>query len=113
LNASEGRIAKNAKWFKAFWLDLDCGENKPYETQSIALDALKQFVTDTGLPRPTIVNSGRGVHVYWVLTAPIFYNDWKPTAEAFKKFCAAYHLHADPSVTADAARILRVPETLN
>jgi hypothetical protein len=113
LNASEGRTAKNAKWFKAFWLDLDCGEGKPYETQSVALDALKQFVTDTGLPRPTIVNSGRGVHVYWILATPIFYNDWKPTAEAFKKFCAAYHLHADPSVTADAARILRVPETLN
>ena len=89
LNASEGRTAKNAKWFKAFWLDLDCGEGKPYETQSVALDALKQFVTDTGLPRPTIVNSGRGVHVYWILATPIFYNDWKPTAEAFKKFCAA------------------------
>ena len=113
LNASEGRTAQNAKWFKAFWLDLDCGENKPYETQAEALDALKQFVKDTGLPRPTIVNSGRGLHVYWTLTQPIFYNDWKPTAEAFKKFCAAYNLYADPAVTADAARILRIPETLN
>jgi len=113
LNASEGRIAQNAKWFKAFWLDLDCGENKPYETQADALDALKQFVKDTGLPRPTLVNSGRGIHVYWTLTQPIFYNDWKPTAEAFKKFCAAYNLYADPAVTADAARILRIPETLN
>jgi hypothetical protein len=113
LNASEGRVAQNAKWFKSFWLDLDCGENKPYENQAVALDALKQFVKDTGLPRPTIVNSGRGVHAYWTLTKAIFYNDWKPTAEAFKKFCAAYDLKADPAVTADAARILRIPETLN
>ena len=113
LNASEGRTAQNAKWFKAFWVDLDCGENKPYETQAVALDALKQFVKDTGLPRPTIVNSGRGVHAYWTLTKAIFYNDWKPSAEAFKKFCAAYDLKADPAVTADAARILRIPETLN
>lgn len=113
LNAAEGRTAQNAKWFKSFWLDLDCGESKPYETQSDALDALKQFVKDTGLPRPTIVNSGRGVHAYWTLTEAIFYNDWKPTAEAFKKFCAAYDLKADPAVTADAARILRIPETLN
>ena len=67
----------------------------------------------TGLPRPTLVNSGRGVHAYWTLTEPIYYNDWKPTAEAFKKFCAAYNLKADPAVTADAARILRIPETLN
>jgi len=113
LNASEGRTAQNAKWFKAFWLDLDCGENKPYETQAQAIDALKEFVQTTGLPRPTLVNSGRGVHAYWALTETIFYNDWKPTAEAFKKFCASYNLYADPAVTADAARILRIPETLN
>lgn len=113
LNDEEGRTAQNAKWFKSFWLDLDCGESKPYETQSDALDALKGFVKVTGLPRPTIVNSGRGLHAYWPLTEPIYYNDWKPTAEAFKKFCAAYSLKADPAVTADAARILRIPETLN
>jgi hypothetical protein len=113
LNASEGRTAQNAKWFKSFWLDLDCGENKPYETQAQAIDALKEFVQTTGLPRPTLVNSGRGVHAYWALTETIFYNDWKPTAEAFKKFCASYNLYADPAVTADAARILRIPETLN
>jgi len=110
---TEGRTAKNAKWFKAFWLDLDCGDSKPYGTQALALDALRQFVKTTGLPRPTIVNSGRGIHVYWTLTETINYNDWKPTAETLKKFCAMYNLHADPVVTADAARILRVPETLN
>jgi hypothetical protein len=113
LRAEEGRTAQNAKWFKAFWLDLDCGEDKPYESQTDAIEALKGFVKVTGLPRPTIVNSGRGVHAYWTLTTPIFYNDWKPTAEAFKKFCAIYNLKADPAVTADAARILRIPETLN
>ena len=93
----EGRTAKNAKWFKAFWLDLDCGENKPYDTQASALDALRIFVKATGLPRPTIVNSGRGIHVYWTLKETIGYNDWKPTAEALKKFCASYNLLADPA----------------
>ena len=80
LDDSEGRTAKNAKWYKAFWLDLDCGETKPYPTQAAALTALKQFVQTNGLPRPTIVNSGRGIHVYWTLTETIGYNDWKPTA---------------------------------
>lgn len=112
-DADEGRTARNAKWFKSFWLDLDCGEGKPYESQSAALDTLKLFVQTSGLPKPTVVNSGRGLHVYWPLTEVIGYNDWKPTAEAFKKFCASYNLNADPAVTADAARILRVPETLN
>ena len=110
---TEGRTAKNAKWFKAFWLDLDCGENKPYDTQASALDALRQFVKTTGLPRPTIINSGRGIHVYWALTTTISYNDWKPTAEVLKKFAASHGLRADPTVTADAARILRIPDTLN
>ena len=109
----EGRTAKNAKWFKAFWVDLDCGEGKPYEGQAQALVGLRDFCKSTGMPKPTIVNSGRGVHAYWTLTEVISYNDWKPVAEAFKKLCAANNLHADPAVTADAARILRVPNTLN
>ena len=109
----EGRTTKNAKWFKSFWLDLDCGEGKEYEKQAIALNGLKQFCEATGLPRPSIVNSGRGIHAYWPLEEVISYNDWKPTAEALKKLCAIKRLYADVSVTADAARILRVPETLN
>ena len=112
-NPLDGRTMQNAKWFKSFWLDLDCGEAKPYDSQNTALTALKDFVKVTGLPKPTIVNSGRGLHVYWTLTETIGYNDWKPTAEAFKKFCASHNLHADPAVTADSARILRIPYTLN
>lgn len=113
LSREEGRTAKNSKWFKSFWVDLDCGENKPYASQPEALESLHQFVSTTGLPKPTIVNSGRGVHAYWTFNIPVGYNDWKPAAEAFKKFCALHDLHADPAVTADAARILRVPDTLN
>lgn len=109
----EGRTTKNAKWFKSFWLDLDCGEGKKYESQAQAIAALREFCRDTGLPKPIIVNSGRGVHTYWALNEAIGYNDWKPVAESLKKLCVTHNLHADPVVTADAARILRVPDTLN
>lgn len=109
----DGRTAKNAKWFKSFWLDLDCGEGKSYETQAQALSSLRDFCKATNLPKPIVVNSGRGVHAYWALLEPIGYNDWKPVAESLKKLCVTHNLHADPSVTADAARILRVPDTLN
>ena len=108
-----GRTAKNAKWFRSFWLDLDCGENKPYENQAAALVALKNFCAATGIPKPIVVNSGRGVHAYWALKEVISYNEWKPVAEALKKLCAGNDLQADPAVTADAARILRAPDTLN
>jgi hypothetical protein len=109
----EGRTAKNAKWFKSFWLDLDCGEGKPYADQAQALIGLRDFCKNLGFGKPIIVNSGRGIHAYWALKEVIGYNEWKPVAEGLKKLCAANNLHADPAVTSDAARILRVPGTLN
>ena len=61
------RKADNVKQLKALFLDLDCGEGKPYPTQSDAIAALKDFCKHYVLPKPTsVVNSGRGVHVYWV-----------------------------------------------
>ena len=109
----EGRTAKNARWFKSFWLDLDCGETKKYETQAEALSSLKEFCKSTGLSKPIVINSGRGIHTYWPIKEAISYNEWKPVAEALKKLCVTHNLHADPVVTADAARILRVPDTFN
>ena len=109
----EGRTADNATHLKAFFIDIDCGIGKPYADQQEGLLALKQFCLVTKLPKPTIVNSGRGVHAYWMLeeTLPAFV--WKPLAEKFKALCQKHGLEADPAVTADLARILRIPETLN
>jgi hypothetical protein len=112
-NPSEGRTAKNANQFKTFFLDLDCGLGKPYADQSEGLTALKQFVKTLKLPKPTVVNSGRGVHAYWMLQSPIGKDVWKPLAEGLKALCEKHGLHADAAVTADTARILRVPGTYN
>lgn len=107
------RTQSNAKYFKAFWLDIDCGENKDYPNQAEGLTALKAFCAATKLPQPTIVNSGRGLHVYWRLVETISPEEWKPVAERLKYLCEEYDFRADPARTADAASILRVPETLN
>ena len=61
------RKTTNAKLLKAFWLDLDCGAGKDYLTQPEAIQALKTFCKTTGLSRPMLVNSGRGIHAYWAL----------------------------------------------
>ena len=42
-NDDDGRTQKNSTYFKAFWIDIDCGIGKPYETQADGLAALKQF----------------------------------------------------------------------
>lgn len=107
------RTRDNAKYFKAFWLDIDCGEGKHYESRQDALEDLEEFCLELNLPKPTTVNSGRGVHAYWALEADISREEWKPVAETLKALCVKHNLVADPVVTADEARILRVPDTLN
>lgn len=107
------RTQPNAKYVKAFWLDIDCGESKDYLDQAAGLQALQEFCKTVGLPKPTIVNSGRGLHVYWRLTKTISAEEWKPVAERLKYLCEEHEFYADPARTADIASILRVPETLN
>jgi energy-coupling factor transporter ATP-binding protein EcfA2 len=107
------RTQENAKWFKSFWLDLDCGEGKPFANQGEALLALKKFCNSKGLPTPSLINSGRGIHVYWTLSEVISQEKWKPVADKLKALCKECGFEADPAVTADCARILRVPDTLN
>ena len=107
------RKVDNVKHLSAFFLDLDCGPSKDFTTQEQALKALQIFCKKHTLPRPTMVNSGRGVHVYWFLSEAVGYEDWYPVAERLKRLCAEDDFAADPAVTADAARVLRVPHTHN
>ena len=109
----EGRIQPNGDLIKAFWIDIDCGEGKPYATQEEGLAALKTFCKQICLRLPTVVNSGRGIHAYWRLTSTVTRAEWKPVAERLKSLCDEHGFYADPSRTADNASILRVPETFN
>ena len=107
------RKVDNVKQLNTFFLDLDCGLSKDYKSQEDAIKALKVFCNKFKLPRPTMLNSGRGVHVYWFLTEPVGVENWLPVAELLKRLCAQDNLLADPAVTADAARVLRIPNTHN
>ena len=107
------RKVPNVKQLRSFFLDLDCGPTKDYATQSEALAALRSFCKELKLPRPTLVNSGRGIHVYWPLVAPVSRETWVPVAEQFKRMCTKHGMRNDPAVPADAARVLRMPSTHN
>jgi len=107
------RTAANAAHFRALFLDLDCGPGKDFADQSTALVALRKFGKKLKLPRPMVVDSGRGLHVYWPFMEAVSAADWLPVAKALKRACAALDFGADPGVTADAARVLRVPGTHN
>lgn len=107
------RTAENIQQMRAFYLDLDCGPQKDYADQTSALQALRSFVRQARLPKPVIVNSGRGIHVYWPLSEPVDRATWLPIATKLKQLCATLGLRADAAITADAARVLRVPGTHN
>ncbi len=110
----KSRKATNVLQLKSLFLDIDCGPGKPYADKESAIYALAGFVERYDLPEPTaIVNSGRGLHVYWGLIEPLSRDTWVGMAHRLESACRQYGLMVDHSVTTDAARILRVPGTHN
>ena len=65
------RKVDNVNRLNSFFLDLDCGPSKEFLSQEQAIQALRNFCKRNKLPKPTMINSGRGIHVYWPLTAPV------------------------------------------
>lgn len=109
----KARAADNVLNMRSFFIDMDCGEGKGFASQQIALAALRSFCTQNQLPRPTMVNSGRGIHAYWSLTQAISVEQWHPLADKFKRMCISQGLAVDPVVMADCARVLRYPGSRN
>lgn len=105
------RTGRNAKYLKSFFIDMD-----GYASKKQAALALNAFLADTGLDSfgmPWVVASGGGLHCYWPLNEAVPADEWKPVAENLKRLCKQRKLAIDMSVTADTARVLRVPDTWN
>lgn len=119
---ANNRTHENAKFFRAVWLDIDCGEDKAepnekgvikgYIDQATGLTKLKEFCDSANLPRPVLVNSGYGVHAYWLLEEVISQREWLPLAKRLRELCTEHGLIVDP-VVFEPSRILRVPDTYN
>lgn len=111
-NAVKG--TQTAVGLKALYLDLDVKEGA-YATTDEALKALSRFVGETGLPRPTmaVASGSGGIHVYWVLSRVLSREEWLPLSHALVEATRRHGLMVDTQCTIDAARVLRVPGTLN
>jgi putative DNA primase/helicase len=107
------REAINASGLYSFWLDVDAHQDSMYKSPDEAELAANNFVQSIGLPRPTIIHrTGYGVHFLWVLKDGLPLDEWSHIASKLQALFNPLGLEADP-ITADAARILRVPGTLN
>ena len=107
------RKQENVRATKVIALDVDCGDSKPYPTWKEGLAATGRFIQQMGLPKPLIIHSGNGLHVYWVLTEELEPVRWKPLAEAMKAAAKDKGFEIDPAVPADSARVLRPVGTTN
>jgi hypothetical protein len=119
LGSFEGfsRRAEDCIYFRSFFVDLDVDEakaavGKGYISKEAALEALAKFLEEQDLPPPIRIDSGTGVHAYWLLEEDVPIDEYLPYAEKFKEFVLK-HLHADPAVMADAARIMRYAASSN
>lgn len=110
------RTQVNVHRMKSYWLDVDCKNKNPqkdYADKAEGIAAIKDFCMRHSFPKPTIVDSGNGWHAYWVLTKEITPEEWQPVADKLKHVCLQDGMKIDPACTADSARVLRVPGTMN
>jgi Domain of unknown function (DUF927) len=108
------RTHTNMKEACVFFFDIDAGGPRDhYTTQDDILNALEKFLFETGLPSPFVVNSGYGIHVYWIIDTPIESLTWREPAARLYWLAQQHKLHVDPSRTKDQSSVLRVPGTFN
>ena len=112
-NAKGNRKQDNVRATKVVAIDVDCGEGKPYASWKEGLQELGKFVRTMSLPKPMIVYSGNGLHVYWVLTEELEPQDWKPLANAMKQAALDKEFKIDAGLTANSALVLRPVGTHN
>lgn len=114
------RTQRDALFLPAFWLDLDVADdgvetpNKYGSTEAAAV-ALWRWLHEHQMPEPThvVASGGGGLHVYWRLTEDAPLEAWQPVAARFKQALKVAGIKADPTRTADAASVLRVPNTVH
>ena len=124
-----GRRQKNVHRVRSFFFDIDCGPGKPFDNWKDGLKALADFIKEHKLPKPTIVHSGNGLHVWWPLDKDITRDDWEPVAKGLKQLVPVVEQDItnpdtgevetkkvpvfDSVVVADSARVLRMIGTTN
>lgn len=112
------RVAANCAAKRCIVIDIDLNHpTKPsYSTKEEAIAAAYIAIAKLRLPPPSfVVDSGRGLHVYWSLKEDVDPQDWKTATDTLKSAWSAtdIKLAADTTRIADLAGYLRLPGSLN
>jgi len=101
-NKYDGGGRNNLFQIPAVWLDIDFKDTEEVKAREL----IKKF----SLKPSMIVNSGNGLHLYWLLENPAQPEDIQKIEEVNKNL--ARHFEGD-SQTTDAAHVMRLPGTYN
>jgi len=107
LRAQKQGKAEAATLLPALWVDLDC-DNEPARRTAV-LDKLHTF---NPLPS-TIIDSGGGLHAYWLLAEPVTLDEdnRKQAAGMLRGLFSA--LGGDPQYVKSVASVMRMPGSIN
>ena len=105
------RKADNAAYVRSQWADLDVdptGQNpKKYASIREAAVGVKDFCVAMGLPAPMLVQSGVGVHCYWIFTQDVPADKAQPYMRAFVRAARHHGFKQDTKRATDIASVLR------
>ena len=108
------RKEEDCIWIKSFFLDLDVEHGAiRYPSKEEALADVERFISEIDWPPPVLVDSGGGIHVYWIFDEEMPADEWSGYAQKFKQLCVDHGLQLDPMAPANAALPLRAPGTTN
>lgn len=118
------RNQRNIKSIKCLILDVDVvdpanpGAKKAerfFNSKQEALAAITSFVEAVGLPRPTVIDSGGGYHVWFAMGPSLDRFDWVKLALKLKTAAADHSpkLIADSTRVMDSCSLLRIVGTNN
>lgn len=102
------RLGDRVQLVQSLWADIDIKPKEGHhQSRKEALRALTAFCAQVKLPAPTIVGSGRGLHVYWILSEPVTSAAWRRLARALKRALEDHDVLIDPQRATDVASVLR------
>lgn len=107
------RKKTNVHRLKSLWLDVDVRPDKGYRDFESAFRGLADFLSASSLPRPLVVFSGGGLHLYWPLDADIEPERWQKYSLGLETLAKNLGFKSDEGIAKDSARVLRTPGTIN
>ncbi len=118
-----GRASANALALRGFAMDIEGspkkyakadGPSKGYPDVHAVTAAIRAFTLATSLVPSFLVFTGSGgVHVHYLVDAPLLPAEWLPRAKCLVILAALHNFKIDAQCTTDAARVMRAPGSIH